>query len=434
MKNFLACFALFMVFLASCSQASLPPTAIPIASLSPTAEVTHTPVATVELTPTATPEPTFDSPTLPSPNIQEAHITQIDMLDETSGWSQAQDRSGKFYLLHTSDGGLNWNDVTPNEYYSPSFLNARVAWALFFGSSPESPVKLAQTTDSGNSWVILNEDMPMLDPYLFSLTFEDEKNGRWSIATIGAGTVHTQYYRTTDGGVTWEPAAFNISKDWIGKYYINSDGFGEVTACNGCGTLFYFDLSRMLFAPGPGSPTTLFLTTDSGKTWRKIELVGLPSDIDPESSPIRYPTFFDNNEGILPFVIGSSEAESIQVFIYSTQNGGSTWQLESGPTLVDKKAGDTVEIDFITRLDGFLLSDKGLQITHDGGKTWTQVAWPGDFASSEANVMAQLDFVNLKTGWVVLEKYLMGPKMASGVFKTTDGGLTWTELLPAINP
>jgi photosystem II stability/assembly factor-like uncharacterized protein len=274
-------------------------------------------------------------------------------------------------------------------------------------------------------------------PYNTAFGFEDERNGWWRTAWVGAGTAHIYYYRTTDGGATWEKTFLNVSEQMANEYYIGAYEDGGVYICNICEAFLYFDLSRILYAPGQWAPTTLFLTTDLGDTWRKIELTGLPDDINPESSPIQYPTFFNDREGFLPVVVHDPATETARLYLYGTQDGGLTWELESEPTFIDQKTELGTRIAFVSRLDGFLSSDKKVSVTHDGGRTWARTAWPEAFTGSDTHhIESQLNFVNPTTGWVLLRKY---PGSAGGIpdtllLKTSDGGLTWVEISPVINP
>jgi photosystem II stability/assembly factor-like uncharacterized protein len=62
-----------------------------------------------------------------------------------------------------------------------------------------------------------------------------------------------------------------------------------------------------------------------------------------------------------------------------------------------------------------------LELTHDGGKTWSLIktmGWDGD-----------LEFVNEETGWAIAKS---GDTTA--LVHTIDGGRTWQELHSVIKP
>jgi len=443
MKKLLVTYCMLVFFLGSCSSfqpASLSiPTPFASSTTTPSSDPkwTSTPAPATATSP-ATPTVEVTLTSTPLPNIQEAKIQSIVMKDETSGWAWARDKAYYFYLLHTSDGGWSWEDVTPDRNVGMTyFLTSQTAWATFFDSSDRRTVSLSRTTDGGSSWVLMNQEMRKIEGVSLysSVGFEDEENGWWQTVDIGAGTARIFNFRTQDGGATWELIPINVLQEMMENYYIRVDGYGEVAICNICGAFFYFDLSRVIFSPGQWTPTTLWITKDLGATWQKIELTGLPEDIDPESSPIHYPTFFNDREGILPVII--SDVVTPRIFIYGTQDGGLTWKLESGQIAIDAKTYGNTDTLFITRLDGFLNSENGLSTTHDGGKTWKYTPWPEDFQSSDDYyIERQLSFVSSDTGWAFLKKVSRNSQgTLDNIFlKTTDGGITWTKIEPVINP
>ena len=450
MKKLLVSCLMLTVLLGSCSpfqpvnSTTEPSTAFLTSTLAPLSpspfiKVANTPVTD---TPIALITPMIEPITTqtPQPNIQEAQIQSILMKDESSGWAWARDNAYVIYLLHTSNGGLSWQDVTPDKNTGLTFfLTGRAAWAATFDPSNGRSSTLMHTTDGGNSWTAINRDMQNIDsyPYSSAFGFEDEKNGWWRTAWVGAGSAHIYYFQTKDGGMTWEKVAINISKNMITDYYIESDGHGEIKICNICGAFFYFDLSRIIFSPGEWSPTIMWVTKDVGTTWKKIELSGLPDDINPDSSPIRYPSFFNDQEGALPFVVNDPNIDIAQLYILGTQDNGATWNLESGPLMIDKKKNNLLTTAFVSCLDVFVGFEQNLSVTHDGGKTWTQTAWPKGFTSSETEyIEPQINFVSPTTGWILLQKFpRSGGRIAKTIFlKTTDGGLTFTETTPVINP
>src|SRR5437762_8666808 len=135
--------------------------------------------------------------------------------------------------------------------------------------------------------------------------------------------------------------------------------------------------------------------------------------------------------------------------IYKSTDGGETWKksgLEKseriGRIVVDPKSSDTV----FAAVPGALWSDspdRGLYKTTDGGKTWQQVlkgANPStgctdvkiDPTNPDIMFAAMWDF--RRKGW----EYRSGGEgptapSASGLFRSTDGGNTWTEITTETN-
>lgn len=99
-----------------------------------------------------------------------------------------------------------------------------------------------------------------------------------------------------------------------------------------------------------------------------------------------------------------------------------TWyQITTG---TDKKLN---AIDFPTALIGYIGGDDSLLMkTLDGGQSWNAISYSGiTFYPGEENII-NLQFVTSEIGYCAVGPY-------SGIYKTTDGGLNWTQVTPAGN-
>lgn len=148
----------------------------------------------------------------------------FDFIDSLIGYSHYE--SG---IYKTVDGGSNWVKVysfSPNPYPSLSifFMNASQGWIVFDRG------RIIHTSDGGLSW---NEQKSNTDQPLFDIEFVDDKHG-WIVGEKGV------ILRTNNSGENWEnieifDAEFDIVKvdftnplnGWIvGKWF--SDLFGPV--------------------------------------------------------------------------------------------------------------------------------------------------------------------------------------------------------------
>ena len=102
--------------------------------------------------------------------------------------------------------------------------------------------------------------------------------------------------------------------------------------------------------------------------------------------------------------------------IYKTTDGGLYWNIFQSPV-----TSTLYSIMFVNNMDGFIGTDKQLLVTKDGGNTWTQLP-----ISEAAGNVKGLYFTDVNNG-----QALVSATSGGQIFKTTDGGLTWTKTLQA---
>lgn len=433
-KKIWLCFVVLMIFLAGCGSTFSTPTVRSPVSPLPTIEVTNISVLSPVAIPTAT---STKESTQPLPNIEQAHIDDINMMDETSGWAWYTDQANVSYLLHTSDRGQTWQNVTPQENlktylqrYSHYEVDAQTAWILLEGE------KLIRTLDGGQTWDVINQNVrdKLAWPYpdWYTLRFTDANHG-WLRGDVTAAGSRVFFYETLDGGVTWHPADFET----LPGSYRHENAKNEIAFWVDTDVIYY-DLERFIIAPGDQEGTLeMFVSTNWGNSWNTVEL--------PSSTPstqlfnlydrkIHSPVFFDSQNGVLAVTIRDANANITQLSVYGTSDGGRLWSFLGGPLILkDTIVEPGSEVLFVSIHDAILLCGTNLCVTHDSGNSWQTLDYGLSIPADKQTTSFHLDFVNPNIGWLLVNLYDdQYSWLGFHLLITTDGGITWSEISPII--
>jgi len=360
--------------------ADIPATPIPPA--------TSTPIPPPTLTPIPPPTNTPTTPPLAAPTLRSMY-----MLDASNGWAL-----GEQDVLRTYDGGQTWYSVLP-ESMPPSgfFPSTTKGWVI------SNAFEIVRTTNGGSSWT--RYSTPFNQGYLH---FVDDNIGY--VLQITGAAMNKQsvvLYKTTDGGATWtrnynnDPTVpgssntlplgghkngmtfSNATTGWIGGDY-PVDGY------------FYF-----------------YKTTDSGVTWSRLQLA-LPAGYESAYITTSAPKFFGANDGVLPVWMGIGVGMR-DLFLYVTHDGGNTWT----PSSAFARNAQHTEIISMSNTISWDWANL-FHATSNSGSTWTTITPDVTFGDE----FRELDFVSPTTGWARLQE----SDGHTALYRTTDGGSTWTKL------
>jgi len=275
-----------------------------------------------------------------------------------------------------------------------SAVNESVAWATGRdGSGGSADFRdYTRTTDGGATWTA--KSVTNLGGTAFSM-IQGLSSDIAYIAMYGSGT-DNHILRTTDGGENWE------------------------SILNGAGASSFFNVVHFFnendgFVQGDpeGGEYELYTTTDGGDSWTRVDGADIP---DPEDA---------SEYGIVGFYTAIGD-----VIWYTTNNGYVYKSLDKGYTWNKYQilvgTATNIEIEFDDGgLNGLAVNTAGTPVTFysttDGGETWTEITPAGDVYGSGISAVPG----EANTFMAVGSDY---ETPAMGVSKSTDGGLTWTNI------
>jgi photosystem II stability/assembly factor-like uncharacterized protein len=290
-----------------------------------------------------------------------------------------------------------------------AFGSSRVGW---FGNGEG---RIYRSTDGGDSW---NEVWHQAGTFVRALAFLDEQKG--VMGNVGVGsfpnvTDTRPLYRTSDGGLSWQPAAKiegpvpqGICALEIGRSsFIDRGERAERSVVHAAGRV--------------GGPAHYLRSLDGGESWRSWDLGGLTAAL--------YDVKFLGPK--IGFLAGSSDSDLSKArgLILRTDNGGDTWR----EVFRTARPFETVwKLHFPNERTGYgtvqsydpdpASVQRFVTKTKDGGRSWFEVPLVSDAKWRSFGI----GFADEKTGWV-------GGNV--GGLETRDGGLTWSpvEMGKAVN-
>lgn len=254
----------------------------------------------------------------------------------------------------------------------------------------------------------------------------------YNVNSVKAFDANTVYYMNTrgdfskslDGGTTWSSTKvldgslsnafyfFDINNGWVADYnggIMHTSDAGntwshQTSGVNSFIRNFYFITSITGWAVGSGEVTgELLKTSDGGQTWIKQSL--------PQNNTLTiYSVKFINS--LTGWVLGYRGND---YFLYNTTNGGTNWTLLPDPNTM-RDVGFFNLMQFLDEQKGFIVDQFGgfIYKTTNGGKSFTKLPNPAAIGTVQ-----NFGFVNELVGYTTDDQ--------ANIFKTLDGGLSWTQ-------
>ncbi|OQX63412.1 MAG: hypothetical protein B5M51_05110 [Anaerolinea sp. 4484_236] len=409
------------------AESPLPPTGEPSPPSAPAATNTlvHTPTTAPTLEATEPPPPPTDTVSdlrmLPLTPGDEFILTQISMINQSTGWGIGHQIGSDDHILRTKDGGQTWFDLTPPETPPQQGEPKKIAWGYFADAEnawviyayekwsviPPAP-RVWKTADGGASWQA-SQELSLTgqeDSFLpEGFTFSNNEHG-WLLIHIGGGMHHdySLLFGTGDGGQTWQRL--------VDPYKPGLQSLGNT------GLVFVDEKTGWVSKDNMGVMFGAFWeeTIDGGRNWESHFLPAPPEldwKNDPSACRTESPHFTSAQTAAIIVnchTFGDSESQDL-TYIYVTGDRGQSWQHTKLPSPVNK-------LDFINYQTGWA-TGRDIYMTTDGGLSWVKIKtvnWDGQFS-----------FVDAQTGWAVAVK-----NDTAALVKTDDSGRTWELILPLI--
>ena len=287
-------------------------------------------------------------------------------------------------LVRTTDGGSTWG------FYGDagvSFFTLAAdpsnALVLYAGSTDGSGI--FKSTDGGNHWVASNKGLPASgssQPIITSLAVDPSKTTTVYAATFGNG-----FFKSSDGGATWASAGGSMRSTYVWNVILD-----------------------------PSQPSTVFVGTAGAGVYRSADS---GATFSPANGSLRLAVVYG-------LVADASSAATFHAGLfdgmYRSTDGGGTWLpygsgLPISPVLALASRPGTPQTLFAgTR-------GAGLYKSSDSGATWT--------ASSQGLSDSYISSIavdpSVTTNLYAGTSHPYTGSNSERVFKSTDGGATWTQ-------
>jgi len=256
------------------------------------------------------------------------------------------------------------------------------------------------------------------------------RGGR-STAAAGSDSRPLEYYfgatggglwKTTDGGNNWKP---------VTDGQISSASVGAVQVCEANPDVVYIGTGETQLRGNVQQGDGVYRSDDAGLTWEHLGLVETQNiariRIHPDDCDVAWVAAF-----------GKHSTENPERGVYKTTDGGASWELTlfkspaagAADLVVDPNDPDVL---YATIWEAWRKSwglssggaDSGLWKSTDGGETWTDItATLGlDPPSPIGKMGVAVSGANSDRVWVIVEHEPDG-----GVYRSDDGGRTWEHV------
>ena len=350
--------------------------------------------------------------------VLSSHVRDAELVTPSTGWALTTG------LLRTTNGGAAWADITPQgvdaaRIRAVSFLDPSHGWVLTSREAATNAVQLVayRTTDGGRTWAAADVGQPsaaqadaVASPASFAFT--NPRHGWLSTSlTSSAAFSRGELFSTSDGGATWKALTIPI------------------------GAPVEFQNAQDGWSAGGVGDGQLYVTHDGGASWNEAH-VSAPAGDEDATVAYALPTFTSGRVGALPVTF--AHGPQSELAWYRTDDGGRSWTLAKRFQL-GQAAEPGTAVPTALSPDGAWIGALGrgqrIGVVTNGGAGSSDRPTTGLPLTADSAVV-KLSYGSVNAGWALLRgsscaQFKSGCSSYEALFRTTDGGASWSQITPS---
>jgi photosystem II stability/assembly factor-like uncharacterized protein len=228
-------------------------------------------------------------------------------------------------------------------------------------------------------------------------------------------------WKTTDGGVTWEP---------LGDQTFKTGSVGAVAVSESDPNVVYVGMGEQTLRGNLSHGDGMYKSTDAGKTWKKLP------GLDDTRHISRVRVHPRNPDLVYVAAIGHAFGPNEQRGVFRSKDGGKTWE----KVLYKHPQAGAIDLTFDPSNAGVLYAAlwqyirrpwtfesggpaSGLFKSTDGGDTWQEITRsPGLPRGMVGKIGVTVSAAQPERVWALVEAE------DGGVFRSDNGGASWTKV------